>query len=469
MLFNSHAFIFIFLPAVLAGFFLVGTRDRRLAAGLLALASIAFYGWWNPRFVLLLAASIAGNYLFGDAILSAAGTRRGRRLLAIALAVDLGMLGIFKYANFFIDTVNATGAAHLAPLDIVLPVGISFFTFTQIAYLVDAYRGQARPYRFLHYFLFVSYFPHLVAGPILHHAEILPQLEDPATYRARLESMALGLTLFAIGMAKKILLADPLGEYSNPVFDAASDGARPHLLAAWSAALAYTFQLYFDFSGYSDMAIGISMTFNIRLPINFDSPYKSASIIEFWRRWHMTLSRFLRDYLYVPLGGNRRGPARRYVNVMATMLLGGLWHGAGWTFVAWGGFHGLCLVANHAWRDAGLRMPRWLALVVTFITVTFAWVLFRAADFGAAWSMFAGMLGGNGFVPEGSPRLALLLATALAIAWMAPNTQAIARYTADRAAAVRLPSPAFAFACGALLALAVMGLDRITTFLYYQF
>jgi len=502
MLFNSHAFIFAFLPVVLAGFFLIARHDHRLAAAWLAIASIAFYGWWNPPFVLLLAASIAANHAFGNAIVAAAGTRRGRSLLVAALVVDLGVLGIFKYANFFIETVNAAGAAHWPAIDIVLPLGISFYTFTQVAYLVDAYRGRARAYGFAHYFLFVSYFPHLVAGPILHHGEILPQLEDPSTYRARADSIALGLTLFAIGMAKKTLIADPLGECANTVFDAARDGARPHLVAAWSGALAYTLQLYFDFSGYSDMAIGISMLFNIRLPINFDSPYKSGSIIEFWRRWHMTLSRFLRDYLYVPLGGNRRGPARRYVNVMVTMLLGGLWHGASWTFVVWGGLHGFYLVANHGWRNAGLRMPRVLGVAVTFLGVVFAWVLFRSADFGAASSMLAGMAGMNGTslpvsaaalgaaapdlagtlgivfegslrgfesITGGAPRLVAFLAAALAIVWLAPNSQTLARYTVDRAARIRLPSPAFALAAGVMLALAIMGLDRVSTFLYYQF
>jgi len=502
MLFNSHAFIFAFLPAAFAGYFLFGARDRRMAAAWLAIASIAFYGWWNPRFVLLLAGSIAGNYVFGNAIAAAAGTPRGRRLLVAALTLDLCVLAFFKYANFFIETIDASGAAHWAAVDIVLPLGISFFTFTQIAYLVDAYRGQARTYGFIHYFLFVSYFPHLVAGPILHHAEILPQLEDPATYRPRVDAIALGLTLFAIGMAKKVLIADPLGEYANAVFDAARDGARPHLVAAWGGALAYTLQLYFDFSGYSDMAIGISMLFNIRLPINFDSPYKSASIIEFWRRWHMTLSRFLRAYLYVPLGGNRRGPARRYVNVMITMLLGGLWHGASWTFVVWGGLHGLYLVANHGWRNTGLRMPRLLSVAVTFLSVVFAWVVFRSADFGTASSMLAGMAGMNGTslpvssaplgaaapglaqtlgvvfegslrgfetLPGSAPRFAAFVAAGLAVVWLAPNSQALARYTVDRVAAIRLPSPAFAFAAGAMLAAAIMGLDRVSTFLYYQF
>jgi alginate O-acetyltransferase complex protein AlgI len=502
MLFNSHAFIFVFLPVVLGGFFLIGARDRRLAAAWLALASVAFYGWWNPRFVLLLAASIGANYLLGNAIAARAGTPSGRRILVAALALDLGVLALFKYANFFVGTLNATGATHVAALDIVLPVGISFFTFTQIAWLVDAWRGRTRGYAFVHYFLFVSYFPHLVAGPILHHGEIIAQLEDPATYRARADAIALGLTLFAIGMAKKVLLADPLGEHADAVFDAARDGARPHLLAAWGGALAYTLQLYFDFSGYSDMAIGISMLFNVRLPLNFDSPYRSASIIEFWLRWHMTLSRFLRNYLYVPLGGNRRGPGRRYVNVMITMLLGGLWHGASWTFVAWGGLHGLYLTVNHAWRGTALRLPRAVGIALTFTAVVLAWVVFRSADFGAALAVLSGMAGLNGTslpvsasalaasapglvqglgivfegslrgfesVPGSAPHLAAFVALGLAIVGLAPNSQALARYTVDRVSAIALPSPAFALAAGALLAVAIMGLDRVSAFLYYQF
>jgi D-alanyl-lipoteichoic acid acyltransferase DltB (MBOAT superfamily) len=495
MLFNSHEFIFVFVPLVAAVFFFLGARDRRLALAWLLAASLAFYGWWNPRFVLLLAASTIANHLLGRAILASANTPAGRRLLIFALALDLSVLGLFKYANFFIATLDAAAGLSWGALDIILPVGISFYTFTQIAFLVDAYRGRAHAYGFAGYFLFVTYFPHLIAGPILHHREIIPQIEDPATYRPRAAAFAAGLTLFAIGLAKKVLLADPLGETANAVFDAAQHGVRPHLLAAWAGALAYTFQLYFDFSGYCDMAIGVSLLFNIRLPLNFDSPYKAASIVEFWRRWHMTLSRFLRDYLYVPLGGNRRGEGRRRINVMLTMLLGGLWHGAAWTFVAWGALHGTYLVINHAWRESGRRMPRLLALPLTFLAVVCAWVLFRSADFSSALAVLRGMAGINGIslpasfagmlgapagvafngalagfsVDGGVARVSALLLAAAALAWFAPNSQRIARYDADRLVPLALPSLRLAPAMGALLAVAVMALGGVSTFLYYQF
>jgi D-alanyl-lipoteichoic acid acyltransferase DltB (MBOAT superfamily) len=491
VLFNSYEFIFAFLPVVAAGFFLI--RDRRLAVAWLLVASLAFYAWWNPRFVLLLAASVAMNHFFGQAIVARAGTAPGRRLLAAALVLNLTVLATFKYANFFLSSLDAIVGAGWRPWDIVLPLGISFYTFTQIAFLVDASRGQASAYGFMKYFLFVTYFPHLIAGPILHHREVIPQFDDPSTYRPRGAAFAVGLTLFAIGLAKKVLLADPLGEYANAIFDAAARGAHPHLLAAWAGAIAYTLQLYFDFSGYCDMAIGISMLFNIRLPLNFDSPYKSASIVEFWRRWHMTLSRFLRDYLYIPLGGNRHGTARRHLNIMATMLLGGLWHGASWTFVAWGALHGIYLVVNHAWRESGRRLPRAIAWGVTFVAVVCAWVVFRAADFASAVAILAGMAGLNGVslpatlgmagmpagvtfagalagfdVSGGAPRLAVLAALGLAIAFAAPNSQQIARY-APQETAVALPPRGFAPVAGALLAFSIMGLGAISTFLYYQF
>ena len=364
MLFNSFAFLFAYLPIVLAGYFLLdrlaptaGTSAnwRRLApAAWLAGASLFFYAWWDVRYLPLLLASICVNYGAGRLIGASAGAAR-KRVLVAALALNLGLLAYYKYANFFIDSVNAiavtagAGAVSLPwhGLDIILPIGISFFTFTQIAFLVDCYRGEVREYRFIHYVLFVSYFPHLIAGPVLHHRDMMPQFADPANAHPRAANFAIGLSIFTIGLAKKVLIADNLSPLAIPVFAA---GAEPTLIEAWIGVLAYTFQLYFDFSGYSDMAIGLSRLFGVKLPLNFNSPYKAANIADFWRRWHMTLSRFLRDYLYIPLGGSRRGEAMRYRNLMLTMLLGGLWHGAGWTFVIWGGLHGLYLVLQQAWQ-----------------------------------------------------------------------------------------------------------------------
>ncbi len=511
MLFNSYGFIFLFLPVAFTGFFIIARRDRKYAALWLAACSLFFYGWWNPKFVLLLVASVVANYCIGRTLARAPGSAPARRLLVAALAANLLVLGVFKYANFFFSTVEEIAGAPFLPLDIVLPLGISFFTFTQIAFLVDAYRGLAREYSFIHYLLFVSYFPHLVAGPIIHHKEIMPQFEAAETYRVRLDFVAVGLTLFTLGLAKKVLLADTYGEWASPVFDLARDGEKPQFFVAWAGALAYTLQLYFDFSGYSDMAVGLSLLFGVRLPFNFDSPYKARNIIEFWRRWHMTLSRFLRDYLYFPLGGNRKGPARRYANLMATMLLGGLWHGASWTFVAWGGLHGLFLVVNHGWQRLALRLG-WspmapsrfrsaLAIGITFACVVCGWVLFRAEDFGSARALLAGMAGLNGIslprtipgllgvAPHSAASLGVVfegifhgaevslaawnplpavafIAAGLLIVWGLPNSQ---QFVGLQGEGRWRPSPAFGVAIGVLFAFAVASLSKISTFLYYQF
>jgi alginate O-acetyltransferase complex protein AlgI len=472
VLFNSHAFIFVFLPIAVAGFFAIGARSHGMAIAWLAGASLVFYGWWSVHFALLLCASIVANHLFARIIAAHARQGTGRRVLITAVTANLALLAVFKYANFFISSVTAVGGFPWALLDVILPLGISFYTFTQIAYLVDAYRGEAPAYGFSRYFLFVTYFPHLIAGPILHHREVIPQLDDASTFEPRAASFAVGVTLFAIGLAKKVWLADPLGEHADAVFAAAARGASLHFVAAWGGSLAYALQLYFDFSGYCDMAIGISLLFNIRLPLNFDSPYKSASIVEFWRRWHMTLSRFLRNYLYISLGGNRRGPARRRLNLVVTMLLGGLWHGASWTFVAWGGLHAIYLLVNHAWRESGRKLPRYIGAPITFIAVVCAWVLFRAADFPSAVSMLAGMSGAHGISfdrAEMGLRSAALLIAGLAIVWLCPNGQALARYSATATSTMPVPAAVLAPAAGVLLALSVMALTGISTFLYYQF
>ncbi|HTP95841.1 MAG TPA: MBOAT family O-acyltransferase, partial [Burkholderiales bacterium] len=315
MLFNSYSFIFLFLPVTFCVFFWLGARRPLLAAGWLAVASLFFYGWWNPVYVALLAASIAFNYCVGLVLASDPSPRWAparRTVLAFGVGGDLLLLAYYKYADFLLGSVNALAGSHLSLGQIILPLGISFFTFTQIAFLVDTYQGKVKEYNFVHYALFVTYFPHLIAGPVLHHKEMMPQFALPSVYRRNYSDIAIGLTFFAIGLFKKAVLADGAAPYANAVFSIAGSGQTVTLFEAWGGALAYTFQLYFDFSGYSDMAIGLSRLFGIRLPLNFDSPYKARNIIDFWRRWHMTLSRFLRDYLYFPLGGNRHGPARRY-------------------------------------------------------------------------------------------------------------------------------------------------------------
>jgi D-alanyl-lipoteichoic acid acyltransferase DltB (MBOAT superfamily) len=408
MLFNSYTFLFLFLPLTLAGAFVLARYRTSFAVAWLVLASLFFYGWWSWRHVPLLLASIAFNYLAGAAIVRRGGKLGGRAfgLLCAAVALNLAVLGYFKYAGFLVANVDALFGAGMRVEAIVLPLGISFFTFTQIAYLVDVYRDPVR-YGVVPYALFVSYFPHLIAGPILHHREMMPQFAAPTSYRFDYGNLAAGLTIFAIGLFKKTVLADGIAPYASPVYAQAAQGYAPGLVEAWGAAVAFGLQLYFDFSAYSDMAVGLSKMLGIRMPVNFESPYKATSIIEFWRRWHMTLSRFLRDYLYIALGGNRRGTARRYANLVVTMLLGGLWHGAAWTFVLWGALHGACLALNHGWIALRRRLPPgpiWMNRIgtacgaaLTFVAVFGAWTIFRADDFPSAFRIVSGLVGMNGY------------------------------------------------------------------------
>ncbi len=413
MLFNSYEFILVFLPVTIFGFFFLGQRGyHRSAISFLVVASLFFYGWWNPVYLTLIVFSMLFNYSLGLILTSRRRPPDARATLVLGLAVNLGLLGYFKYANFFVDNLDSLAGIGIGIDSILLPLAISFFTFQQITYIVDAYRGQTREYRFIHYCLFVTFFPQLIAGPIVHHREMLPQFARSGIFRIRWTNIAVGVTIFSIGLFKKAVLADGIAQYATPVFSDAASGIPPTFFEAWGGALAYTMQLYFDFSGYSDMAIGAARLVGIRLPLNFYSPYKATSIIDFWRRWHMTLSRFLRDYVYIPLGGNRRGEMRRNVNVIVTMLLGGLWHGAGWTFVVWGGLHGLYLAINHGWRALCKRIGvkhgpstwwgRSISWLITFMAIVVAWVFFRAADFDTAQIMLEGMVGLNGVaIPAG--------------------------------------------------------------------
>jgi alginate O-acetyltransferase complex protein AlgI len=408
MLFNSKIFIFAYLPVTVLVFFLLARRSHTIAAVWLGMASVFFYGWWNVRYVPLLLASILFNYAMGNRIIGSTSAERKKWLTILGIGGNLALLGYFKYANFFVGIVeDVTGAQWQLP-DIILPLGISFFTFTQIAYLVDAHHGEVRNNRFHHYLLFVTYFPHLIAGPVLHHKQMITQFAGSAMYVPKADNIAAGASIFMIGLIKKLVLADTLALFANPVFHAADAGQTLTFFESWYGALSYTFQLYFDFSGYTDMAIGLSMMLGVTLPRNFNSPYKAFSIIDFWRRWHITLSDFLRDYLYIALGGNRNGPTRRYINLAATMLLGGLWHGANWTFVAWGGLHGLYLIINHGWRVMLRRsgivvsppiaaVSRMASFLLTFGCVVIGWVVFRANTFDGARRILSGMSGANGF------------------------------------------------------------------------
>lgn len=499
MLFNSYEFLLLFLPVALAGFFALGHRGKFMAAiAWLAGISLVFYAWWNPRYLVLLLASIVFNYLVGRHLgKSPERQPSDQRMLVLGIACNLLLLAYYKYAGFFVANLQLAFGLSWHLDNIVLPLGISFFTFTQIAYLVDAYRKEVREYRFFHYLLFVTFFPHLIAGPVLHHAEIMPQFRQPETYRVRLENFSVGLTIFVIGLFKKVMLADSIASYASPVFAAAQAGETITGLAAWGGALAYAFQIYFDFSGYSDMAIGLARMFGIVFPANFDSPYKANSIIDFWRRWHMTLSRFLRDYLYIPLGGSRCGPVRRQGNLLATMLLGGLWHGAGWTFVIWGALHGIFLIVNHLWRTLAssatwLRFPLPLGIgpllgrILTFLCVVVAWVFFRAESLDAAFSILRGMAGLNGF-PSHTPyyrgvsELKFILVCWI-IAWAAPNVQDIMRdyrpaldtYASGSRPGrggrfIWCPNARWAAAMAFLGVAAFIELTEISEFLYFQF
>jgi len=477
MLFNSLGYIFAFLPAVLLGWWVLARFGRRRALVWLTLASLFFYAWWDWRYLALLGGSIVFNY--GAAHFIHAAGRRRKLLLGLAIAVDLGVLGWFKYADFLLQTLAALLGRHWAPIGVPLPLGISFFTFTQIAFLVDTARGKAREADPVNYALFVTFFPHLLAGPVLHHSEMMPQFADPSAGKPKDDMVSSGLSLFIIGLFKKTVLADGIAPVAMLVFDAAARGTLPGVAEAWAAALAYTFELYFDFSGYTDMALGSARIFGIVLPLNFDSPYQATSIIDFWRRWHMTLSRFLRDYLYIPLGGNRHGTLRRHVNLALTMLLGGLWHGAAWTFVAWGAWHGALLVLNHLWRAVVGRLGlgaivtaapmRLLGWALTFFLVMLGWVLFRSEGFDTAGRMLSAMAGTPGGFAAFTPgtEIWVELAALGAIAALAPNSQTIVLSGAGWWRWRPNPFWALALALGFLLALGQM--SDVSPFLYYRF
>ena len=512
MLFNSHVFIFGFLPIVLFGFYGVARYSHNLAALWLTAASLFFYGWWDVRFVWLLLSSIAFNYRAGYLI----GHRflnKPKLLLTCAIISNLILLGYFKYANFFIENLNhLTGVVQNTSV-FILPLGISFFTFTQIAFLVDTYQGKVKEYNFIHYTLFVTYFPHLIAGPVLHHKEMMPQFAKSLTYRFNYENLLVGLTIFFIGLFKKVVVADGIAKYVGQVFAAHVAGVELNFLDAWGGALCYTIQLYFDFSGYSDMAIGLSRLFGVTLPLNFHSPYKSVNIIEFWRRWHMTLSHFLRDYLYIPLGGNRKGNVRRHLNLLITMLLGGLWHGAGWTYVFWGGLHGCYLVINHGWQVLHKRfwhkppskLLHALSVLITFLAVVVAWVVFRADNINTATAILKAMAGMNGFalpdvwLPQWgafgqwlsrqgvafSNTNALIkggainwIVICLLFVWVAPNTQ---QMMANFKPVLKMPEggsiklllwhPTYTWLVASVVCavLSILNISELSEFIYFQF
>lgn len=484
MVFNSFSFMFAFLPLTLIGYALLAAKSRQWGLRWLLLVSLTFYGFWDLRFVPLLLLSITANYGMSHLIAAGDSERRRSWLLGIAVAGNLGLLGFFKYSNFFLSSLAAMTGLDLPLLSVLLPIGISFFTFTQIAYLVDIRQDKGTIPSFSNYLLFASYFPYIVAGPILHHREMLEQFTAKGTLRPAAGDLSIGLSLFVFGLGKKLLVADNLASAFTPLFHEADPG----FIQAWLGMFAYTLQLYFDFSGYTDMAVGVSRMFGLRLPINFNSPYKAVNVSDFWQRWHISLSRFLRNYLYISLGGNRSGQFNRYRNLMLTMLLGGLWHGANWTFVIWGGLHGLYLCIQHGWQhwvgkryQARSPLRPWMGQVLTFVAVLVAWSFFRAPDAASAMRVLAGMIGINGLAPLAGiePLSYALLAVAAIIAFMLPNTGELLlfaekTYQSHRPAPSLLPSDwapnlRWGMALGLILALALLSLEKSSDFIYAQF
>jgi alginate O-acetyltransferase complex protein AlgI len=518
MLLNSYLFLFLFLPVTLLGYYLIiYWRHSRMAVVWLVVASLLFYGWYNPVYLALISSSIIFNYLAGKILTILKTDSLRKSVLAFGVTVNILLLGYFKYANFFVDNVNILFQKDFHLNTIILPLGISFITLQQIAYLADIFQNKTGRHSLLDYCLFVTFFPKLISGPIVRFKEMMPQVIKDHLPRPTSENVGVGLTVLFLGLSKKVVLADGIGAYVAPIFNAAANGSALSFFNSWGGALAYTFQLYFDFSGYCDMAIGLGLLFGIRLPLNFYSPYKATSIIDFWRRWHMTLSRFLRDYLYIPLGGNRRGYPRQMVNLMVVMAIAGFWHGAGWTFVIWGTLHGLFLAINHGWRllkrqlSWDTKKPTRLGIVVsiffTFIAVVLAWVFFRADNVGGAVAIIKSMVGMNGFVlpssyydamgPIGrflgqigisfapvtgfSSSLVIWIIALLVICWFLPNVQefmsnykpAIDIFPGEigtRHSKMRWePSLLSAIVTSVIFIVAFLGLGHVSTFIYFQF
>jgi len=400
VLFNSYEFIFAFLPITfLIYFYLNHKRLTEASKGFLVFSSLFFYSWWNIVYLPIILSSMLFNYVVGTHLNKQNGVENSRfskkTVLTFGIISNIALLGYFKYTDFMIDNFNLLTDANVPTLDLALPLAISFFTFQQISYLVDSYRQETKEYDFLNYALFVTFFPQLIAGPIVHHKEMMPQFAKTKNKIKNYRNIAMGLFIFSIGLFKKVVIADTFAVWATAGFDTAT---TLNLFEAWATSLSYTFQLYFDFSGYTDMAIGLALLFNIRLPINFNSPYKATNIQDFWRRWHITLSRFLKNYVYIPLGGNRKGEFRTYNNLLATFIIGGLWHGAGWTFVFWGFLHGIALVIHKAWSKLDFKLWTWVAWLITFNFVNIAWVFFRAKEWDDAIKVLSGMIDINNIV-----------------------------------------------------------------------
>ncbi|MGL5049955.1 MAG: MBOAT family O-acyltransferase, partial [Fusobacteriaceae bacterium] len=395
MLFNSFVFIFLFLPITLIGYFLLNNYGKeKWAKAFLVLGSLYFYSYFNPKYTYLIVLSILVNYFVGNTISKHQKTKMfgggvTKTYFIAGLVFNIGMLFYFKYYDFFIENMNSIFSINLPILKLMLPLGISFFTFQQLSFLVDSYRGKGGEHDFLSYSLFVTFFPQLIAGPIVLPEEMLPQFENHDNKKINYENMNRGLYLFSIGLAKKVLIADSISPFADAGFDKM---ASLTFIEGWLTSISYTMQLYFDFSGYCDMAMGIALMFNIILPLNFNSPYKSTNIQDFWKRWHMTLGRFLTNYLYIPIGGNRGGELKTLRNLLIVFLVSGIWHGAGWNFIIWGALHGLAILIHRTWKNKGYKMSALLGWALTLFSVNIFWVFFRAKDLAGAAKVLKAML-----------------------------------------------------------------------------
>ena len=516
MLFDSYLFLFLFLPIALLGYYLIAKlKNPRFAIIWLVAVSLFFCAWANPVYLAPIIGSVLFNYTIGVTLARPASKERRKLIMVLAVAANILLLGYFKYTNFFISNINVLLATDIHILTIALPLAVSFYTLTQIAYLVDIYRGEVYGGGFWEYLLFVTFFPKLISGPIVRMKQFMPQLTECYKPRLNVTNIAIGLTSIFLGLFKKVILADHLGAYANPVFDAATLESGISFFNSWTGALAYTFQLYFDFSGYCDIAIGIGLMFSIRLPLNFYSPYKAKSIIDFWRRWHITLSRFIRDYIYIPLGGNRTDFLRQMVNLMVAMIIAGFWHGAGWTFIIWGALHGIYLVINHIWQrlkrvaNCSDKNSTWwgsaVSILITFFAVVLAWVFFRSDSVSAAIEILKGMVGIYGFhihfadysaigqllgpigirfdyIPGFSSAAIIWILLSLYICWFLPNVQ---EYMSESQPALDSfpgenttprftffkwkPSVGNAIAIALVAVVAILSINQISKFIYFQF
>lgn len=481
MLFNSYEFILVFLPIVFLLYFFLSRYSRESGKMLLVFSSLFFYGWWEAKYVLLILFSVCINYSLGLKIfdcMSSGLPKKGKTLLFFGVLFNLSLLAYFKYTNFFLENLYSLFDFKFEALSIILPLAISFFTFQQIAFLSDNYLGLTPRYKLLDYLLFVTFFPQLIAGPIVHHKEMMPQFMSNPSKHVQWNNVCLGLIIFCLGLFKKVVIADYFALTANQGFEELS----LNFIEAWATSLSYTLQLYFDFSGYSDMAIGLALLFNIRLPMNFNSPYKAVSIQDFWRRWHITLSRFLRDYIYIPLGGNKVCEFKIYRNLCLVFLIGGIWHGAGWTFIVWGVLHGLATLVHKVWTKFNLSMPDWFAWVITFNFINITWVFFRAENLSQAFTVLKGMFGfsevnfnfyspnGNFFLTElgGALKITpLFLLVVLVMVLFCVGVKNTMELFHDGENVIKKPT--FAILAGAAISASLVMMVNVSDFLYFNF